>query len=237
MGPKDDPKLRSKKLVEDFGWDKNDTLKIWGFGPDNSGPNMLVDATKGVQFMNEIKDSMESAFQWSSKEAPLTEENMRQVRCNIMDVVLHADAIHRGGGQLIPTARRVYYAAELTAGPRLQEPIFLAEITAPFDAMGGVYQCLNQRRGIVTEEEQVQGTPLNQVKCFLPVAESFGFTAHLRSLTAGQAFPQCVFHHWAAVAGDPLEAESKANQIIHEIRKRKGLKEGIPALDNYMDKL
>jgi len=237
MGPKDDPKIRSKKLVEEFGWDKNDTLKIWGFGPDNSGPNMLVDATKGVQFMNEIKDSMESAFQWSSKEAPLTEENMRQVRCNIMDVVLHADAIHRGGGQLIPTARRVYYAAELTAGPRLQEPIFLAEITAPFDAMGGVYQCLNQRRGIVTEEEQVQGTPLNQVKCFLPVAESFGFTAHLRSLTAGQAFPQCVFHHWAAVAGDPLEAESKANQIIHEIRKRKGLKEGIPALDNYMDKL
>jgi elongation factor 2 len=237
MGPKDDPKIRAKRLMEEFNWDKNDTQKIWTFGPDNSGPNMLVDVTKGVQFMNEIKDSCESAFQWSTKEAAMTEENMRQVRCNIMDTVLHADAIHRGGGQLIPTARRVYYAAELTAGPRLQEPIFLCEITAPMDAMGGVYQCLNQRRGIVNEEEQVAGTPLNQVKSFLPVSESFGFTAHLRSLTAGQAFPQCVFHHWAAVAGDPYEAESKAGMIVAEIRKRKGLKEGIPPLDNYLDKL
>jgi len=78
---------------------------------------------------------------------------------------------------------------------------------------------------------------LNQVKAYLPVAESFGFTAHLRSLTAGQAFPQCVFHHWALVNGDPFEADSKALAIVNEIRKRKGLKEGIPALDNYLDKL
>ena len=92
---------------------------------------------------------MESAFQWSTKEGPMTDENQRGVRVNIHDVVLHADAIHRGGGQLIPTARRVYYACELTAQPRLLEPVFLAEITAPADIMGGVYQVLNQRRGIV----------------------------------------------------------------------------------------
>lgn len=48
VGPKDDPKNRSKKLCDDFGWDKNDTLKIWSFGPENTGPNMLVDTTKGV---------------------------------------------------------------------------------------------------------------------------------------------------------------------------------------------
>lgn len=83
----------------------------------------------------------------------MTEESLRGVRCNLVDVVLHTDAIHRGGGQLIPTARRVFYAAELTAEPRLLEPIFLCEITAPADAMGGVYQCLTQRRGQVNEEE------------------------------------------------------------------------------------
>jgi len=59
----------------------------------------------------------------------------------------------------------------------------------------------------------------------------------LRSLTAGQAFPQCVFHHWALVGGDPYESGSKCAEIVNIIRKRKGLKEGIPALDNYMDKL
>ena len=174
LGPKDDPKVRGKKLMEDFDWDKSETLKIWAFGPDNTGPNILIDMTKGVQFMNEIKDSMESAFQWVTKEAPMTDENQRQVRVNIMDVVLHADAIHRGGGQLIPTARRVYMASELTAQPRLQEPIFLCEITAPVDAMGGVYQCLSKRRGIVNEEEQISGTPMNLVRAFLPVSESFG---------------------------------------------------------------
>jgi elongation factor 2 len=115
--------------------------------------------------------------------------------------------------------------------------MFLAEITAPMEAMGGVYQCLNQRRGIVSEEEPVAGTPLNQVKSFLPVSESFGFTAHLRALTAGQAFPQCVFHHWQEVNGDPLDTTQKAYEIVMGIRKRKGLKEGIPDLANYMDKL
>jgi len=237
IGPNDDIKLRGKRLVEEFQWEKEDVQRLWTFGPENQGPNMLVDLTKGVQFMNEIRDSCQSAFQWATKEGVMCDENMRQIRINMVDVALHTDAIHRGGGQLIPTARRVYYACELTGQPRLQEPIFLAEITAPMDAMGGVYQCLNQRRGAVIEEEAVQGTPLNQVKSHLPVAESFGFTAHLRALTAGQAFPQCVFSHWQEVNGSPFEVGTKSNEIVNAIRKRKGLKEGIPALDNYMDKL
>lgn len=44
---------------------------------------------------------------------------------------MHADAIHRGGGQIIPTCRRVLYACELTAQPRLAEPVYLVEIQAP----------------------------------------------------------------------------------------------------------
>ena len=53
---------------------------------------------------------------------------MRGVRFNIYDVALHTDAIHRGGGQIIPTARRALYACHLTAGPRLMEPVYLVEI-------------------------------------------------------------------------------------------------------------
>ena len=45
-------------------------------------------------------------------------------------MVLHADAIHRGGGQIIPTARRALYAAMLAASPRLQEPVYLVSIIA-----------------------------------------------------------------------------------------------------------
>merc|ERR1712151_20118 len=105
--PKQDPKIRKKILQDEFEWDPNDALKIWCFGPETTGPNVVVDVTKAVQYLNEIKDSVEAAFQWATKEGVMTEENMRGCRFNIHDVTLHADAIHRGGGQIIPTARRV----------------------------------------------------------------------------------------------------------------------------------
>jgi elongation factor 2 len=234
---KQDQKDRNRKLADKYGWDINDAKKIWCFGPETTGPNLLVDQTKAVQYLNEIKDSCEAAFQWATKEAVMTEENMRGIRFNIMDVALHADAIHRGGGQIIPTARRVFYAAQLTAAPRFVEPIFLCEIQAPDDAMGGIYQTLTQRRGIVIGEEPVSGTPLIIVKAYLPVAESFGFTQHLRSMTSGRAFPQCVFDHWESIATDPTEPTTKAGILVETIRKRKGLKPGIPTLDNFLDKL
>lgn len=64
-----------------------------------------------------------------------------------------------------------------------------------------------------------------------------GFTADLRSNTGGQAFPQCVFDHWQVLNGDPTDAQSKTRQVLDEIRKRKGLKEGLPDVDQYLDKL
>jgi len=127
---------------------------------------MVVDITKGVQYMNEIKESMVSSFQWASKQGALCDENMRGMRFNVIDCELHTDAIHRGGGQIMPTARRLYYALELLSSPTLLEPIFNCEITAPMDCMGGVYQTLNQRRGIVNEENQIAGTPLTLVTLF-----------------------------------------------------------------------
>jgi elongation factor 2 len=116
-GPKTESKERSKILFEQFEWEKTDTTKIWAYGPNTDGPNMLVETAKGVQFLNEIKDSYEASFQWATKEGVLCDENMRGIRFNIYDVTLHTDAIHRGGGQIVPTARRCLYACELTASP------------------------------------------------------------------------------------------------------------------------
>jgi elongation factor 2 len=246
VSPKDDPKLRARKLADEFGWDVTDARKIWSFGPNTDGPNVLVDVTKGVQYLAEIKDSMVAALQWVTKEGVLTNENMRGIRFNLMDVVLHTDAIHRGGGQIIPTARRVFYAAQLTAQPRLMEPIFLVEIQCPQTAIGGIYGVMNRRRGQIIEENQRIGTPMTNIKCYLPVTESFGFTADLRANTAGQAFPQCVFDHWKVITGDPLDAEAQKNptttkniavSLVLATRKRKALGDEIPPLDRFIDKL
>lgn len=62
----------------------------------------------------------------------MSEENVRGVRFNLYDVTLHADAIHRGGGQIIPTARRCLYACILTAKPKFYEPVYLVEIQVSF---------------------------------------------------------------------------------------------------------
>jgi len=238
VNSKDEPKLRARKLAEEYGWDPTDARKIWSFGPNTDGPNILVDITKGVSYLAEIKDSMVAAHQWVTREGILTGEHMRGIRFNLLDVVLHTDAIHRGGGQIIPTARRVFYGAQLTAQPRLMEPIFLVEITCPQAVIGGIYQVMNRRRGNIVEENQRFGTPLTNVKCHLPVTESFGFTADLRAATAGQAFPQCVFDHWKIVNGDPLQAGSgKVNELITATRKRKGMEIELPPLDRFIDKL
>ncbi|CAH3033038.1 unnamed protein product [Pocillopora meandrina] len=231
-------KARARYLSDTFDWDVTEARKIWCFGPEGTGPNMVIDTTKGVQYLNEIKDSVVAGFQWATKEGPLCEENVRGVRFNIKDVTLHTDAIHRGGGQIIPTARRCFLACMLTGKPNLLEPVYLCEIQCPESAVGGIYGVLTRRRGHVFEENQVAGTPMFQVKAYLPVMESFGFTADLRSNTGGQAFPQCVFDHWQQMTGgDPSDPATKPGTIVANTRKRKGLPEGIPPLDRFLDKL
>ncbi|KAJ7714128.1 eukaryotic translation elongation factor 2 [Mycena metata] len=237
INPHDDFKLRARVLADQFGWDITDARKIWAFGPDTTGPNVLVDVTKGAQYLAEIKDSSIAGLQWAAKAGVCTGEPLRGVRFNLVDVHLHTDAIHRGGGQIIPTMRRAIYAASMLAQPVLQEPVFIVQIQCPEGAIGGVYSCLSTRRGQVFSEEPREGTPMFTIKAYLPVSESFGLSAALRQSTGGQAFPQCVFDHWAAIPGSPLDKGSKLEEIVTKIRTRKGLDAVIPALDNYLDKL
>nr|QVU21286.1 translation elongation factor 2 [Salpingoeca llamariensis] len=237
VSSKQDPKERARYLADNFEWDVGDARKIWCFGPEGTGPNMVVDVSKGVQYLNEIKDSVVAGFQWATKEGVLADEHMRGIRFNIHDVTLHTDAIHRGGGQIIPTTRRCLYACCLTAAPRLMEPVFLVEIQCPENAIGGIYGVLTRRRGHVFEENRISGTPMYHVKAYLPVMESFGFDSDLRAGTGGQAFPQCVFDHWQVVNSDPLDPDSMAGKIVNRSRVRKGLSPEPFPLDKYYDKL
>jgi Elongation factor G C-terminus len=102
--------------------------------------------------------------------------------------------------------------------------ISIVEIQCPENAIGGIYSVLNKRRGQVFSEEQRPGTPMFTVKAYLPVMESFGFTADLRSHTQGQAFPQSVFDHWELMPGSALDNGSKVEEVVKSIRIRKGLK-------------
>jgi len=238
VDPTMDYKKRARVMADDYGWDVGDARKIWTFGcPPDCLPNIICDAAKGVQFLNEIKDHVVGAFMQVTMGGCLADEQMRGVKINIDDVTLHADAIHRGAGQIMPCAKKVFYACQLASSPILFEPMYLVDITVPNSALSGVYQTLNARRGVVDTMEERIGTPLVQIRAYLPVAESFGFTQLLRQKTAGQAFPQMKFDHWAKANGNPCVEGSQSNEVVMKNRKRKGLKNVLPVFMDYYDRI
>ena len=226
-----DPKDRVRVLTENFSWSPTEARNLWAF----SSTNLLVDTTRAIQYMHESRDSIVAAFNWVAKEGVLAEEPLRGSRFNIVDAVLHSDAIHRGGGQLIPCARRAIYASQMTASPGVMEPVYLVEINCPVTAMGGVYSTLSQKRGSVVET--IQKSNMVTVRGHLPVVECFGFAKILRENTSGQAFMQCFFDHWKLVEGDAMEEKTRANDVVMQIRKRKGLPMQLPELSRYLDTL
>ncbi|GAB0097760.1 116 kDa U5 small nuclear ribonucleoprotein component [Sergentomyia squamirostris] len=235
---------------EKYEWDLLAARSIWAFGPEVTGPNILVDDTlpsevdKGL--LSTVKDSIVQGFQWGTREGPLCEEPIRNVKFKILDAVIANEPLHRGGGQVIPTARRVAYSAFLMATPRLMEPYLFVEVQAPADCVSAVYTVLARRRGHVTQDAPVPGSPLYTIKAFIPAIDSFGFETDLRTHTQGQAFCLSVFHHWQIVPGDPLDksiiirplepqpATHLAREFMIKTRRRKGLSEDV-SINKFFD--
>lgn len=195
-----DRKKMSDFLQNKYNWDLLASRSVWAFGPDNTGPNILLDDTLPSEvdktLLSATKDSIVQGFQWAAREGPLCEEPIRNVKFKILDATIAPEPIHRGGGQIIPTARRVAYSAFLMATPRLMEPYYYVEAIAPADCVPSVYTVLAKRRGHITQDIPVPGSPLYKVKAFIPVIDSFGFETDLRTHTQGQAFCLSVFNHW-----------------------------------------
>lgn len=234
----EEKKLIARNLADNYDWNVAEARKIWSFGcPPDGVPNVLVDVSKGVQYLNEIKDSCNGAFIQATACGVICEEAMRGIRFNIMDVVMHADTIHRGAGQIMPPMKRCLYACQIRSAPSVLEPVYVCDITVPNSAIAGVYSTLNARRGVIEGKEDQAGTPICKVKAYLPVLESFGFTQLLRQNTSGQAFPQMIFSHWQLVSGDLYEEGSQVYDIVMAVRERKGLKEELPNFGDYYDKV
>jgi len=244
-----------KKRVAEFfktkyDWDVLASRSVWSFGPTAQGPNILVDDTLpnevDKRLLSQVKDYVVQGFQWGTREGPLCDEPIRNCKFKILDALVAEDQIHRAGGQIIPTARRVAYSAFLMATPRLMEPYFFVEIQAPADCVSAVYTVLSRRRGHPTQDLAKPGSPLYTVKAVIPVIDSFGFETDLRTHTQGQAFCVSVFSHWQIVSGDPLDksiqirplepqpAPHLAREFMVKTRRRKGLSEDV-SINKFFD--
>lgn len=226
-----------------YEWDKLSARSIWAFGPDDHGPNILVDDTLPSKIdkksLRTVQEGIKQGFTWGVREGPLCEEPIRNTKFRLTDVELASEAIFRGGGQIIPTARRAVYSSFLMASPRLMEPLYTVSMTGPADSVASLYTVLSRRRGHVLSDGPVAGTPLYAVRGLIPVIDSFGFETDLRIHTQGVATVSLVFERWSVVPGDPLDKSVKlrplemagagatARDFVVKTRRRKGLGEDL----------
>ncbi|HMO55358.1 MAG TPA: elongation factor G, partial [Tepidiformaceae bacterium] len=83
------------------------------------------------------------------------------------------------------------------AGPVILEPIMKVEVRCPEDYFGAVVGDLNSRRGMIMGTEAVSGTQI--VHAMVPLAETFGYSTELRSISQGRASYSMEFDHYEEV--------------------------------------
>jgi elongation factor 2 len=211
-------------LREEAGWSAQEAKNIWALEEHR---NILVDLTKGVQYLREVKETVNSGFRWAAKNGPLSDEPMRGLKVSLLDAKLHEDPVHRGPAQIMPAMKRAFWGSFLTAKPTLIEPIYKVGVSVPQQFVGEVTGLISRKRGRVIASEQ-KG-PITMVTGYIPVSETFGLSADMRSATSGHAFWQTQFDHWEKVP------ESIAIEVIAGIRKRRGLPEEIPKANKFID--
>ncbi|MEX0762365.1 MAG: elongation factor G [Dehalococcoidia bacterium] len=102
-------------------------------------------------------------------------------------------------------ASMAFKAAAESARPVLLEPVMKVEVTTPEEFLGDVLGDLNSRRAQILSMESTAGVQV--VKVYVPLAETFQYATHLRSLTTGRASFAMELDHYAPA---PKTAESAA---------------------------
>ncbi len=218
------PKQMGIILHKEAEWPTEEARHVWTLEEHR---NIMLDLTKGIQYLRDIRDTALSGFRWAAQAGPLCEEPIRGVKVKLMDAQLHEDPVHRGPAQIMPAIRRAFLGSFLTADPVLLEPIYKIGVSVASQWVGEVSSLITRKRGKIVSS--TQKGPINNINGFIPVAETFGLSADMRSATSGHAFWQCTFDHWEKVP------TNLAKEIIAKIRERRGLKPEIPPPERFID--
>jgi elongation factor 2 len=218
-------KKEMAKMLREKGWSADEARSVETV--DISG-NMLVDETKGVQFLQESMDSIRSGFDDVIHNGPIAKETVRGVKFVLHHYVPHEDPAHRGLAQLMPATRRAMLGAMLIADPILLEPILGIEIKCPQEQIGIVAGILSSKRGKLLNVEQKGIIAIIQGE--VPASETFDLSEVMRGGTAGKAMWNTFFKSWQPVPNSIFRT------LIADVRKRKGLNPEPPSPDEFIDK-
>lgn len=216
------PELERREKFMAVGIDKDQAKGITQIYESN----ILINMTKGIQYLNETMELIIDGFEEVMKAGPLTREPCQAVKVKLVDAKLHEDAVHRGPAQVIPASRQAIQAAMLMADDTLLEPYQKVFIQTPQNNMGGATSEIQGRRGIINNMSQEGDMTIIESKA--PVAELFGFAGDIRSATEGRAMWSTEF------AGFETLPASLLKEIVLQIRQRKGLKSEMPKASDFV---
>ncbi len=185
---------------------------------------ILIDSTKGIQYLNEAMELIKNSFKNVCDQGPLAREPCAAMIIRLTDAELHEDAVHRGPAQVMPAIRYAINNGMLRSGTTFLEPKQILRIDTPQDYIGNVTAEVNNRRGEIQNVEQEEFSSVVTAK--LPVAEMFGFEGALKSATAGKGFQSLMDVVFEKIPKDLRD------QITLKVRERKGLSKEIPKAEN-----
>jgi elongation factor 2 len=213
------------KILREKGWNADEARSVAAIDP---GGNMLIDETKGVQFLQESMDSIRSGFDDVVHSGPIAHESLRGVKFVLHHFVPHEDPAHRGLAQLMPASRRSMLGSMLIAEPVLLEPVLGIEVKCPQEQIGTVAGILSGKRGKLLNVDQKGIISIMQGE--VPASETFDLSEVMRGGTAGKALWSTYFKDWQVVPQSILRG------LVAETRKRKGLNPEPPNPDEFIDK-
>ncbi|HKX80900.1 MAG TPA: elongation factor EF-2 [Nitrososphaera sp.] len=218
-------KKEMAKLLREKGWSADEARSVAAVDPTG---NMLIDETKGVQFLQESMDSIRSGFDDVIHNGPIAHEQVRGIKFALHHFVPHEDPAHRGLAQLMPATRRAMLGSMLIADPVLLEPILGIEVKCPQELIGAVGGVLSGKRGKLLNVEQKGIIAIIQGE--VPASETFDLSEKMRGATAGKAMWNTYFKSWMPVPNSIFRT------LVGDVRKRKGLNPDPPSPDEFIDK-
>ncbi|MFW9851463.1 MAG: GTP-binding protein [Candidatus Thorarchaeota archaeon] len=212
---------RAQILQQEAGWEAKLARRIW-FIKDT---NVLIDATTGVQRLDNIKAYIIQIFYDFCEGATLAKEPLMASRFTITDATVHVDPAHTGYTEIMQMCLAAFHTTFLTAEPHLLEPMLIVDIKVPNDYVGNMSKVITQHRGIILDMTQ-EGESTN-IRGKLPTAETIDIADEIRGSSSGRAFFGYEFKGFERVPSN-LEEET-----IESIRVRKELAPQVPDVNNW----
>ncbi|MBK7663217.1 MAG: elongation factor G [Sterolibacteriaceae bacterium] len=172
--------------------------------PNEAGKGYeFVDAIKGGAVPREFIPAVNKGLEDTLPNGVLAGFPVVDVKVTLFDGSYHDVDSNENAFKM--AASMAFKDAMRKASPVLLEPMMAVEVETPEDFMGNVMGDLSGRRGIVQGMEDLPGA-IKAIKAEVPLAEMFGYSTTLRSLSQGRATYTMEFKHYAEAPKNVADA-------------------------------